>query len=104
MPPLDTCEKSLRPFSGSQLLEQISSGHLNADNEKKQQKMTDFFLKMGLEPTYGEFLGMYKLDFSRSSIFHQLWAHIGYFEGKKMDRFFTPFHPFFLCQADFRKL
>ena len=79
MPPLDTCEKSLRPFSGSQLLEQISSGHLNADNEKKQQKMTGFYKKMGLKPTYGEFLGMYELDFLRSSIFHQLWAHIGYF-------------------------
>ena len=80
MPPLDTREKLLRPFSGSQLLEQISSGHLNADNEKKQQK-NDRFLrkKLGLKPTYGEFLGNYELDFLRSSIFHQLWAHIGYF-------------------------
>ena len=33
----------------------------------------------GLKTTSGEFLGMYELDFSCSSIFHQLWAHIGYF-------------------------
>ena len=35
--------------------------------------------KMRFKTIINEFLGMYELDFSRSSIFHRLWAHIGYF-------------------------
>ena len=70
----------------------------------KKAKNDQFSLKkMRLKTTFCEFLGMYELNFSRSSIFHQLWAHIGYFQSKKIDGFFTPFQPLFHGQADFQK-
>ena len=34
---------------------------------------------------------MYELDFSCSSIFHQLWTHIGYIKGKKVRLIFHSF-------------
>ena len=47
---------------------------------------------------------MYELDFSCSSIFHQLWTHIGYFKGKKDQLIFHPFLAIFYCQADLQML
>jgi len=60
--------------------------------------------KSGLKTTSGEFLGMYELDFSCSSIFHQLWTHIGYFKGKKDQLIFSPISAIFYRQADFKTL
>ena len=60
--------------------------------------------KSGLKTTSGEFLGMYELDFSCSSIFHQLWTHIGYFKGKKDQLIFSPISAIFYRQADFQTL
>ena len=88
----------------AQLLKEISCRNFNADNDKKGKKWPIFTEKMCLKTTFCEFLGMYELNFSRSSIFHQLWAHIGYFQGKTIDWFFTPFQPLFHRQADFQKL
>ena len=54
-------------------IKEIIAGNLIADSKKKQQKMTHFHRKkMRLETTFCEFWGMYELDFSRLSIFHQL--------------------------------
>ena len=50
---------------------------------------------MSLKTTSGEFLGMYVLDFSCSSILHQLWAHMTYFKGKKVRLIFHPFFTLF---------
>ena len=53
--------------------------------------------KIGLKTTSGDILGMYDLDFSCSSIFYQLWTHIGRFKAKKMKLNFhlisAPFSP-----------
>ena len=79
-PPLQTLAQTLTPTNPAQLLAKISCRHLNADSNKKQRKMTYFRRKKsGLKTTFGDFLGTYELDFSYLSIFHQLWAHIGYF-------------------------
>ena len=45
---------------------------------------------IGLKTTSGDFLGTYDLDFSCSSIFHQLWTHIGHFKSKKNQSNFQP--------------
>ena len=58
----------------------------------------------GLKTTSGEFLGMYELDFSCSSIFHQVTANIRHFKGKKFQLIFHPVFALFHCQANFRKL
>ena len=50
---------------------------------------------MRLKTTFCEFLGMYELNFPRLSIFHQLWAHIGYFRAKKDIDFSPPFNHYF---------
>ena len=58
--------------------------HKTAKNEAFSLKKSSF------KTTSGEFLGMYDLDFSCSSIFHQLWAHIRHFKGKKVQLIFHP--------------
>ena len=57
---------------------------------KNGEKWRIFTEEKWFEKTSGEFLGMYELDFSCSSIFHQLWTHIGYFKGKKVWLIFHP--------------
>ena len=64
VPPLHTCGKPPTPSNPAQLLAQIIAGHLNVDNDKKTVKIDVFSPnKLGLKPTYGDFLGMYDLDF-----------------------------------------
>ena len=84
-------QKPWRTSRNSQLLAEISRGHLNTDDDKKTAKNYPFSpKKMSLKTTSGEFLGMYELDFSCSSILHQLWTHIGYFKGKEVQLIFHP--------------
>ena len=65
--------------------------HLNTGHHINwPKKWKHFHWKNGFKTTSVEFLGMYDLDFSCSSIFHQLWAHIRHFKGKKVQLIFHP--------------
>ena len=54
--------------------------------------------KSGFKITSGEFLGMYDLDFSCSSIFYQLWTHIKHFKAKKWNWIFAQFQLLFTAR------
>ena len=87
---LKTCQKPWVITRKSQLFNKKRCRHLNTGHLIKRQKMTHFHWKNGFKTTSVEFLGMYDLDFSCSSIFHQLWAHIRHFKGKKVQLIFHP--------------
>ena len=87
---MDICKKPRVITRKSQLFNKKRCRHLNTGHLIKGQKITHFHWKNCFKATSVEFLGMYDLDFSCSSIFHQLWAHIRYFKGKKV---WSIFHP-----------
>ena len=98
-------QKPWRTSRNSQLLAEISRGHLNTDDDKKQWKITHFHpKKWALKQLLVSFWACMTLIFHARQFYinsKHIW-HI--LRAKKFDWFFNPFSPFFLCHADFRKL
>ena len=90
-PPLQTLAKTLTPTNPTQLVAKISCRHLNANSDKKQRKMTSFREKIWLQTLL--MVTFWELDLSCSSIFYQVWTHIGLFKANKMN--FHPTSPLF---------
>ena len=60
---MELCQKPRVTTKNLQLHDKNFSGPLNADNDKKWQKITYFKWKIGLKTIFWHFLGMYELEF-----------------------------------------